>query len=174
MTFVRVFASAVSPSGPIAYRAGASVQTQLTWFDQSGRPVATFDAPDQLLQNPELSPDGRQVAASRTVEGNSEVYLIDGARRTRRTFDAAIERYPLWSPDGNWLAFASERKGVADLYRKRANGGGGDELLKESPYNKNVDDWSPDGRFLMLKERSGNSSSKIVAVQNFDQELGRK
>jgi Tol biopolymer transport system component len=77
---------------------------------------------------------------------------MDGARRVRRTFDAAIERYPVWSPDGNLLAFVSERKGVADLYRKHVSGVGGDELLWESPYNKNVDDWSPDGRFLLYNE----------------------
>jgi Tol biopolymer transport system component len=145
-------AFSASRSGLIAYRAGASVQTQLTWFDRSGRAVGTFDARDEMLQTPELSPDGRQVAASRTVQGNSDVFLMDGARRVRRTFDAAIERYPVWSPDGNLLAFVSERKGVADLYRKHVSGVGGDELLWESPYNKNVDDWSPDGRFLLYNE----------------------
>jgi Tol biopolymer transport system component len=145
-------AFSASRSGLIAYRTGTNVPTQLTWFDRSGRPDGTFDAPDELLQHPELSPNGRQVAVSRTVEGNTDVYLIDGARRTKRTFDAAIERYPVWSPGGDWLAFASERKGVADLYRKRVSGGGGDELLKESPNNKNVDDWSPDGQFLLYNE----------------------
>ncbi|HET9387294.1 MAG TPA: protein kinase, partial [Gemmatimonadales bacterium] len=151
MAIIPSAAFSASESGLIAYRAAVTVQTQLTWFDRSGRPVGTFDARDERLQNPELSPNGRQVAASRTVETNSDVFLMDGARRTRRTFDAANERYPVWSPDGGWLAFASERKGVADLYRKRVSGGG-DEQLLESPYAKNVDDWSPDGRFLLYNE----------------------
>jgi hypothetical protein len=30
----------------VAYRAGGTVQTQLTWFDRSGRAVGTFDARD--------------------------------------------------------------------------------------------------------------------------------
>jgi Tol biopolymer transport system component len=51
-----------------------------------------------------------------------------------------------------WLAFGSERKGVADLYRTRARGGGNEELLWESPHTKNTDDWSPDGRFLLYNE----------------------
>jgi Tol biopolymer transport system component len=76
---------------------------------------------------------------------------MDGARRARRTFDAAAEQYPVWSPDGRWLAFLSQQKGVGDLYRTRASGGG-EELLWESPYQKNPDDWSPDGKFLLYNE----------------------
>jgi Tol biopolymer transport system component len=151
MTIIPPSAFSASRSGLIAYRAGASVQSQLTWFDRSGRAVGTFDALDETLQTPELSPDGRQVAASRTVESNSDVFLMDGARRTRQTSDVANERYPVWSPDGRWLAFVSERKGVGDLYRKRVSGGV-EEQLWTSPHNKNVDDWSPDGRFLLYNE----------------------
>jgi hypothetical protein len=146
-------AFSASLSGLVAYRAGGATGTQLTWFDRSGKPLGTLGArDDNSLFNPELSPDGRQAAVRRTVEGNTGVFVMDGVRVIPRTFDAAPELYPVWSPDGSWLAFSSARKGVADVYRKRSNGTSPDEVLVESPRQKNVDDWSPDGRFLLYNE----------------------
>jgi Tol biopolymer transport system component len=146
-------AFSASLSGLVAYRAGGATGTQLTWFDRSGKPLGTLGArDDNSLFNPELSPDDRQVAVRRTVEGNTGVFVMDGVRVIPRTFDAAPELYPVWSPDGSWLAFSSARKGVADVYRKRSNGTSPDEVLVESPRQKNVDDWSPDGRFLLYNE----------------------
>jgi Tol biopolymer transport system component len=146
-------AFSASPSGLVAYRTGGGAPTQLTWFDRSGREIGILGARDEMgLYNPELSADGSQVAARRTVENNTDIWIIDGARTVRRTFDAALEQYPVWSPDGSWLAFSSTRKGVGDLYRKRTSGGGSEEPLWESPRQKNVDDWSPDGRFLLFNE----------------------
>ena len=138
-----------SASGLVGYRTGGASHTQLTWFDRSGAVLGTFGARDEnVLYNPELSPDGRQVAARRVVDNNADIWLLNEARGVRFTFDAAIDQYPVWSPDGNWIAYNSLRKGPADLYRKRASGGN-DELLLESPLIKNLDDWSPDGRFLL-------------------------
>lgn len=46
--------------------------------------------------------------------------------------------------------FASTRKGgVANLYRKAANGAGAEELLLESSEDKMSTDWSPDGRHVL-------------------------
>jgi Tol biopolymer transport system component len=142
-----------SSSGLLAYRVGGAARTQLTWFDRSGKALGTLGAPDDKgLFNPELSPNDRQAAVRRTVEGVTDIFLMDGLRAVRRTFDDTGDSYPVWSPDGNWLAFSSLRKGVADVYRKRSNGNGPDEALVETPRQKNVDDWSPDGRFVLYNE----------------------
>jgi Tol biopolymer transport system component len=65
----------------------------------------------------ELSPDGKRVAVQRSVNGNTDVWLIDAARGvpTRFTFDATIDSYPLWSPDGSRIVFSSARKGIYNL-----------------------------------------------------------
>jgi len=49
-----------------------------------------------------LSPDGTKAAAN-SAGGNRGVWLYDVSRGfpTRLTFDAAFERYPVWSPDGS-------------------------------------------------------------------------
>jgi Tol biopolymer transport system component len=101
----------------------------------------------------ELSPDGKRVAVYRTVNGNTDIWLIDTNEGVpkRFTFDAAIDYKPLWSPNGNRVAFQSNRKGVFDIYWKLSNGAGSDELLLESDQNKVPQDWSPDGRFLLFR-----------------------
>ena len=44
--------------------------------------------------------------------------------------------------------FSSNRKGPFNLYRKRSDGVGSEELLFESPFHKNATGWSRDGRIL--------------------------
>ena len=64
------------------------------------------------------------------------------------TFDGNSDTGPIWSPDGQWIVFSSNRKGNFNLYRKRSDGVGGEELLLESPFHKNVTGWSRDGHIL--------------------------
>jgi serine/threonine protein kinase len=142
-------------SGIVAYRTGsASLARQLTWLDRSGKSIGTIGAPDTAnLTDVELSPDGKRVAVYRTVNGNPDVWLIDTVRGvpTRFTFDAALDNFPVWSPDGSRIAFQSNRKGFQNLYWKLSSGAGTDDLLLESDQNKAPTDWSSDGRFLLFR-----------------------
>src|SRR3989441_3126013 len=111
-------------------------------------------APDTAaLANVELSPDGKRVAVNRTVNGKIDVWLIDAARGvpTRFSFDAAYNDSPVWSSDGSRVVFASNRKGIYDLYSRSSSGAGTDELLLESGQYKVPTDWSSDGRFILFR-----------------------
>jgi Tol biopolymer transport system component len=142
-------------SGIVAYRTSSAVGArQLVWLDRSGRSVGTIGPPDNAgLTDVELSPDGKRVAVFRTVNRNTDVWLIDAARGvpTRFTFDAAVDWRPIWSPDGNRVVFGSIRKGVRNLYWKLSSSAGADELLLESDQGKVPTDWSSDGRFLLFR-----------------------
>lgn len=152
LTFAPGFSAA---SGIVAYRAGsADAGRQLTWLDRSGKSTRTIGAPDASgLTDVEPSPDGKRIAVFRTVNGNQDIWLIDASRgvATRFTFDAASDRFPVWSPDGSRLAFSSNRKGKFNLYWKSSSGAGTDELLLESNENNAPTDWSSDGRFLLFR-----------------------
>jgi len=56
---------------------------------------------------------------------------------------------PVWAPDGQWIAFTSERNGSADLYRVKPDGTGL-ERLTDSPNYDDQADFSPDGQHLVF------------------------
>ena len=127
---------------------------KLQWFDREGKSLGVV-GPAGGTSSPALSSDGKQVAVDRTdsqAGGNHDIWLLDQASGTtlRFTFHPAPETSPVWSPDGVWVAFATERDGPANIYRKRANNEGAEEaLLKSSVALLRPTDWSRDGRFLL-------------------------
>ena len=150
-------------SSPIGWKAAAG--GELTWFDRSGKPVGVLsDADDQNLVDPELSPDGRRVLVSRTVERNTDVWLLDGGRLARLTTDPLDNEFPVWSPDGGHVAFVSTRNGQLGLYEIASGGAGPEKLLLESPVPKVLTDWSPDGRFLLYQSPIPNKGPDIFAL----------
>ena len=140
----------VAATGLVAYRTRAANQRQLTWVDPLGTARGTVGDPDgNNLLGPRVSPDGRRVAVSRTVAGNTDIWLLDGARMSRVTFDAASDRFPLWSPDGTRIVFGSSRSGRFEIYEKLAGGAGVEERLVPAEQLAVAASWSPDGRFLL-------------------------
>jgi Tol biopolymer transport system component len=141
----------VAETGLVAYRTGTGGQRQLTWFDRSGAPRGTVGEPDASLAFPNVSPDGRRVVVRREVQGNVDLWLLDGDRTSRFTFDPAPDTIPLWSSDGTRIVFRSNRTGADDLYQKLASGAAAEERLVASDQVKSPESWSPDGRFLLYR-----------------------
>jgi len=143
-----------STTGKIVYRLGPSNrQRQFAWFDRSGTQLsiaAAVDAANTL--NPALSPDGRQVALNRSVDGNTDIWLLDLGRRvlSRFTSDPRPEIYPVWSPDGTRIVYAAMNAHGSgfNLYERPVTGNGEAMPLLDTPHNMVPEDWSRDGRFL--------------------------
>ena len=136
----------VSDDGTLAYQesGGSAGQTELAWFDRSGRKVDVLGEPADYW-DPRIAPGGRRVTFG--IGDPGDIWVYDPARglRTRLTFDAADDYGPLWSPDGSRVAFSSQRSGSGDLYAKVASGTGADQLLITSKVFKVANDWSPHG-----------------------------
>ncbi len=143
---------AVSENGVLVYRSNVFADTQLAWFDRTGKQIAPVGTGGQIT-GLALSPDDRRVVVSRLdSQGNSDLWVIEQARETRFTFDPANDANPVWSPDGNRIAFNSSRSGLIDIYLKPASGAGNEELLFKSTNPKVPFDWSTDGRFILYGE----------------------
>jgi Tol biopolymer transport system component len=142
----------VATSGVVAYRAAGTTTRQLRWFDRTGKDLGALGASadaSALLGSLRLSPNGRRAAVRLMVQGNEDLWLLDGTRTSRFTFDPANERNPTWSPDGSRVVFSSDRTGVQNLYLKPSSSAASEVLLLDSPYAKVPSDWSADGRFLL-------------------------
>jgi Tol biopolymer transport system component len=79
---------------------------------------------------------------------------------SRFTFGEGREQAPIWSADGQRIAFATEQEGDFDLAVKTV-AGGNDETLLERENRQFPSSWSPDGRFLLYYESNPESSWDI-------------
>ena len=70
--------------------------------------------------------------------------------RTRFTFLEVNDNFPVWSPDGARLAFASNREGRDNLCVKDVHGTADETLLHRTSEGNVPTDWSHDGRFLLF------------------------
>ena len=142
-------AVSASATGEVAYRVRGGTTRQLIWRDRTGKNLGTLGPPSTNDWQPEISPNGRHVAVSRSVQNNTDVWLLDGERATRLTFDAQNDQQPIWAPDGSRIAFQSNRKGRGDLYEKFVSGVGSEVLIVTSDQGKTPTSWSANGAFLL-------------------------
>ncbi len=141
-----------SQNGLLIYQPGGETRTQLLWTDRSGRPAGVA-APAAAYGRLALSPDGTRVAFDRPGSTNlQDVWILDLQRSitSRLTFATSLANVPIWSPDGRYVAFASQRAGGLDIYRHAANLTGTDELVVQLDAAPIMfpSDWSADGKFL--------------------------
>ncbi len=160
-------ALSVSNVGSMVYRTGSGGgQRQFVWYDRRGKEMERIGEPDgNGVLGPALSPDGSHIATYRTVDGNSDIWLLELERgvRERFTLDAAGEVNPVWSPDRRRIAFSSNRDGAYDLY-VRVISTSETQLLLKTGDPKSASSWSPDGHYLLYRNASPDSSYDIWAL----------
>jgi eukaryotic-like serine/threonine-protein kinase len=141
-----------STNGVLVYKSEGGGGTVLTWFDRAGKTLGTAGDPASYA-TPAFSPDGTRAAIGRrdTVVGNWVTWIFDFTRgtSTKFTFNSSNEYFPAWSSDGTRIFFASDSKGVSDIYEKLASGANEEDLLLASSEDKFPTSVSPDGRFLL-------------------------
>lgn len=84
---------------------------------------------------------------------------------SRLTFDEGLQSQPTWSPDGQLIAYGSDRGGSGnfDLWVQPVAGGNPIQLTKSSAHDWQPD-WSPDGKSLVFRsERDGGGLFVIPA-----------
>jgi len=105
--------------------------------------------------NPQWSPDGRCLAYVLDLDGSEayDLYVCDlnTGQHTNLTPDTPHALQPNfdWSPDGEQIAFLSDRAGHFDTYVMPATGGEA-RLVLSTPYPDWEVDWSPCGHWLAV------------------------
>lgn len=171
----------VSNKGALAYRslpAGGPGTLRIAVLDREGKLLSSAGELN-TYNTPSFSPDETQVVYVRgnaSTEGSRDIWLYDFAQSNavRLTFNPASDVAPVWSPDGKYVVFASDRDGAYNIYRKFANNAGTEELLLKSDDNKTPTDWLHDGRSLLFTiTKSGSTEIWTLPLDRTDGKPGK-
>jgi len=95
---------------------------------------------------PAWSPSGSRVAywGIQVATGQADIWTIavDGGEAVQVTNDAATDWSPTWSPDGQYLYFASDRSGSMDIWRARIDQDSGEVRGQAEPVTSAGTVWS--------------------------------
>jgi Tol biopolymer transport system component len=141
---------------------------QLLVVDRAGKPLITI-AERGLYSQPAFSPDGARLAVTRTDTRtqNQDIWTVDlsSGALTQFTSDPTPEASPIWSPDGESIAFVSLRGGRAVLYRKPSDGTGRETpIYRHSGFGSiSNPEWSNDGRSLSFSDLINISGARTTS-----------
>jgi eukaryotic-like serine/threonine-protein kinase len=161
---------AVSRTGTLVYRPGTATNSpalQPFWVDRKGgeQPVG---AKPRFYQDIRLSPDGTKIALS-VNEDQRDIWVWDIARETltRLTFGAALEHFPVWTPDSKHVVFMSSPEGgPADIYRKAADSTGPLDALTKGGAGGAPQSFSPDGQLVFEKRATGGADLMLLPADD--------
>ena len=160
-----------SESGNLVYVAGGNVVQNVSvyWMDRQGKFTPLRETPGAYLF-PALSPDGKRLALQIRDGKRMDIWVYEWERDTltRLTFGGESNSSPVWTPDGQRITYSSlsslEKRGVSDLYWKRADGAGDALPLTESKNAKYPGSWRPDGKVLAFTQLNPDSSNDILTL----------
>jgi hypothetical protein len=151
---------ATSSSGTLVYVTGTELEnTFLVQLDLSGRELRRFGQP-RAFGSLALSPGGRTLATMTHSSSNDDIFLLDlpSGRFDRFSFDVAEDETPVWSPDGQQLAYSGGGGGEQRrIFVKTIGNAEAPRLVYTGKHHIHLTSWSPDGRWLAFDEINSRS-----------------
>ncbi len=159
---------AFSSRGTLVFVPGLNEQAvPIQWMNAEGN-LTPLRAEVANYGNIRFSPDGRRLAIHILQGAQEDVWVYEWERDTlsRLTFDVGADNSPVWTPNGQRIAFASTGadKAIPNLYWQQADGTGVAERLTESPNPQVPTSWHASGRLLAFTEQHPQTLRDIMIV----------
>jgi len=113
--------------------------------------------------SPAASPDGSKLAMILSKDGSPDIYVsnADGSDLKRLT-TGVEDSSPCWSPDGQWICFATKIAGRRLLAKVPADGGAIQVIHTAGAPNPTEPDWSPDGKWIAFTSQTSEFDICVV------------
>ena len=114
-----------------------------------------LDASD-FIDGGDISPGGERIV----VQARGDIWTLpakEGVARNLTRTDATFERFPVWSPDGQWIAYFSDASGNYELTITQSDGKGETRTLTNLGEGFRFDPrWSPNSEYIDFTDYAGN------------------
>jgi TolB protein len=106
--------------------------------------------------SPAVSPDGSRLAMVMSHSGSPNIWVAsaDGSH-PRKLTSTSEDSSPCWSPDGQWICFATKIRERRVLAKVPADGGEVQVIRTSGTPNPTEPDWSPDGKWIAFTMQAG-------------------
>ena len=157
-----------SDTGNLVYVAGrgGGQNVSIYWMDHDGKFTPLRETPGNYC-NPAFSPDGKRLALEIYDGKRRDIWVYEWERDTltRLTFAGEANGYPVWTPDGQRIAYSSQEKGgTYNLWWIRADGAGNAQRLAESKNPQDAGSWRPDGKVLAFHQTNPDTGADIMTL----------
>ncbi len=110
-----------------------------------------------------VSPDGSKVAMILSRSGSPNVWVCnaDGSGLMKLS-NSEEDSSPCWSPDGQWICFATKISERRVLAKVPAGGGTVQRIPTSLVSNPTDPDWSPDGKWIAFTSQMGDFNVCVI------------
>jgi len=114
--------------------------------------------------SPAPSPNGSKVAMILSKSGAVDLWVAnaDGSGLKQLTRTREDDSSPCWSPDGQWICFATKINERRSLCKIPASGGAVQRISTAGVSNPSEPDWSPDGKWIVFTAQMGGFDLCVV------------
>ncbi len=111
-----------------------------------------FKNVQEQIHSFDISPDGSKGLFS----ARGEVFVVPAEKGLIRNITRTPnihDRAPVWSPDGKWIAYISDKSGETEVYISKPDGTGETQLTNDAKTYRYFLKWSPDSKKILCTDK---------------------